>query len=201
MRDHLSWKTRNHFLHPYFVIHWPLFPSDLHFYLKTNFNEMESKWKGNDQQLLQLTSFPRHHTREEHKQDGIKCLGETAQAKIQEVSSFPAVVHQAVQNKNKKTNIKLLRWGPGTGVYNRFYARSNLAPGLLRTLVINWIKFDKIVLMVCLTSLHSVFRTVLFAITNWICFWVYQCFFCIQVWVKWAPVLRDYFLRVPWVFS
>ena len=61
--------------------------------------------KGNDQQLIQLTSFPRHHTREEHKQDGIECLGETAQAKIQEVSSFPAVVHQAIQNKMKRLTL------------------------------------------------------------------------------------------------
>ena len=98
------------FLHPYFVIHWPLFPSDLKFYVKTYFHDM-----GFDDKL-----------------DWINCF-------------------------NGLFNFFVFHF-QNSSVCNTLQAQSESA---------------------C-------------KVTN---------AFSIQVWVKWPPVFRGHFLRIPWVFS
>ena len=63
----------------------------------------ESRRKGNDQEPMQSnsTSFLRHHTGKEHKQSR-RHKENTAQAESQEVSYFPADVHQAILNITNK---------------------------------------------------------------------------------------------------
>ena len=57
----------------------------------------KSRWKDNDQEPIQLNSkyYPRHHMGKEHRQSR-RHKENTAQAESQEVSSFPADVHQAI---------------------------------------------------------------------------------------------------------
>ena len=69
--------------------------------IRNRYNRFQlPRLKGNDQEPIQSnsTSFPRHHTGEEHKKK-TKKKKKTAQAESQEVSCCPADAHRAILNK------------------------------------------------------------------------------------------------------